>query len=71
MRARAQETASQIALLQRDGEGDWYLYDFSEGGVHAVNIHFVRRLLITTGADVSMDDFSAFVEIRRCKKSCS
>lgn len=44
MRSRAQETASQIALLQRDGEGDWYLYDFSEGGVHAVNIHFVQKV---------------------------
>ena len=70
MRTVAWEAAFQIALNYCSGEvgGNVSLYViWVQGEVHAAMHAFYRRLLLVTRADVTMKDFSAFPDMRRCK----
>ena len=73
MRTIAWEVASQIALRNCSEElgvgGEESIYcDLGEGGDVQSSTHVGRGLLLVIGTDVSIKDFSAFLDMRRCKK---
>ena len=73
MRTIAQETAFEKLLPRGRGKGQ-YICDLGEVGYMQSSTHFCRFPL-SQGPDVTMNDFTAFLDIRRCKnwahKICS
>ena len=70
MRTIAWEIASQIALRNfSEGVGAVSIYVILVKGDTCNQAHiFCRRLYCSSrGADVSVNDFSAFLDVRRCK----
>ena len=70
-RTITQETASQKALRncsEEVGEKVSIMYDFSEGDTWSQPPILAEACCRSREADVCMNDFNAFLDMRRCKK---
>ena len=70
MRTIAWETAFQIALRDCSKKlgGGANIYVLLVKGVHAIkHTSFAEGLCYSQGTDVTMKDFDAFLDMRRCK----
>ena len=55
-------------LLQRDGGKGQHICSFGEGGVCTIkHIIFAEDFCLSQGADVTMKNFNAVLDTRRCK----
>ena len=68
MRTIAREAAFQITLRNCPrGRGDVGVsVILVKGEFMQSSVYFCRRFLLVTGADVTMKEFSAFLDVRRC-----
>ena len=58
---------SSEELLQRDSEEVSKYVVLVQTEYMQLSTHVDRRLLLPQGTDVSVNDFSAFLDMRRCK----
>ena len=70
MRTAASETVPQITLRncsKEVGGGGQYICDFGERGIHVIeHICFAEGFDKSGGVGITMKDFSAFLDMRRC-----